>query len=245
MKIVLCSLKIKNSDIDFNLNQILSSMKSYSKKADLLLFGEAFLQGFNGLTWNFEKDKTIAVKQADSSLISTILKAAKQYQIAVAFGYFELFNEHIYSSYLLVNNEGKIAYNYRRQSIGWKESFADNHYCEGNVCNIFTYMGKSFAVSLCGDLWNEDIAYKLSKLNADVLIWPLNRDIYYRKWNRTEKFEYAIKSKKCCKEALVVNSYNATSENYDDARGGALYVNNGEIVSELPAGDEGYLVVEL
>ena len=55
MKIALASAPVKNLDIDFNLQAIVDAMAACSGKADLILFGESVLQGFDCLCWEYEK----------------------------------------------------------------------------------------------------------------------------------------------------------------------------------------------
>ncbi len=62
MKIALASVRIVDRDINNNLSQ----MERYMKEAkangvDLVCFGEAFLQGFNALSWNYDEDRKIAL----------------------------------------------------------------------------------------------------------------------------------------------------------------------------------------
>ena len=47
MKIALASAPVKNLNIDFNLQVIMDAMAACSGKADLILFGESVLQGFD------------------------------------------------------------------------------------------------------------------------------------------------------------------------------------------------------
>ena len=46
MKCVLAAMGFINEDIRHNKNVILDTMKRYSGRADIVIFGEAFLQGF-------------------------------------------------------------------------------------------------------------------------------------------------------------------------------------------------------
>lgn len=58
MKTALASAKIVDGDINFNLSQMKRYMKeAKANGAELVCFGEAFLQGFNALSWQFDKDK--------------------------------------------------------------------------------------------------------------------------------------------------------------------------------------------
>jgi predicted amidohydrolase len=106
MKIGLAAVECKNGNIDFNLKQILLYLqKAASRKKDYLFFGESFLQGFDSLVWNFGEDKEKAVSKK-SAVIELIKNEAYILDIGVGFGYFELYKESIYSSYLVISNKG-------------------------------------------------------------------------------------------------------------------------------------------
>ena len=57
MRIALAAYAFKNGDIGFNLSQIERGFKDAHGKADILCFGECFLQGFDALNWDFENDR--------------------------------------------------------------------------------------------------------------------------------------------------------------------------------------------
>ena len=49
MRILLASAPVINREIDFNLQTLLEYMKAYRGKAELIVFGESILQGFECL----------------------------------------------------------------------------------------------------------------------------------------------------------------------------------------------------
>ena len=61
MRFGLCTYESKNNDIAFNMAQIERALKESAGKADCVIFGEAFLQGFDSLSWDIEKDRKVAV----------------------------------------------------------------------------------------------------------------------------------------------------------------------------------------
>lgn len=152
MKIALASQPTLDDSIALNVNRIEKALASLRKKVDLVAFGESYLQGFNSLKWNFERDRTVAVS-VDSQPIKMLRYTAKKYSVAVSFGYYELCDEAIYSSYMFIGKAGEIVNNFRRVSKGWKEyDITDEHYKEGDGFKTFTYMGKRIALAVCGDL---------------------------------------------------------------------------------------------
>lgn len=243
MNILLAALSFRNGNLIYNKNQILSTIKEYNNKVDLILFGESFLQGFDALTWNFEIDKNIALSK-DSKLIKEIKKLCKKFNVSVSFGYFELFDSKIFSSQIVINKQGKIIFNYRRVSSGWRIKETDDHYQEGTSFSTFELDNKTFTVGLCGDLWNEDNVNIVSNLSSDYLLWPVYTDFNYDKWNNVEKNEYAMQAKKFNKLTLYVNSYCLDGDD-EIAKGGAAVFEDGKIINEIPSGKEDVLIIKI
>ena len=117
MKIGLVSYECRMNDIGFNLKQIEKAIVE-SKDADLVCFGEAFLQGFAAVTSDYEMDIRMAAEQ-DSLPIAKIRELSLQYRKAVMVGYIEKDGPDIYSSYALIEG-GSVIHNYRRISKNWK-----------------------------------------------------------------------------------------------------------------------------
>lgn len=185
----------------------LSQLERYTKEAkaagaDLVFFGEAFLQGFNALSWRYEIDKTIALTTS-SAEFAHIQSLTKKTGIDVLFGYNELEDDAIYSSCALIA-DGKIAHNYRRISRGWKEyAKTDEHYKEGSVVEVFDYKGKKCVVALCGDLWEYPERFAIGE---DLLLWPVYVCWTKEEWESGGKIEYAQQAKLCCENTLYINS---------------------------------------
>ncbi len=242
MKILLASKEFINNDISHNLKTIISSIDAYSSKVDLIVFGESFLQGFDSLKFNYELDKDIAISQS-SFLIKEIKKACKRNNTALSFGYFEKDEGYIYDSQMTISKTGEIVNNYRRISKGWKEKYASKEFKEGESFIKFNLEGKSFAICLCGDGWDDKNVKSLNALNVDILLWPLYIDFDANKWNKSIKYEYQEQAKRMAKNVLLVNSLNYERDSL--ARGGSIYFHYGKIEKEVPAGKEGILIVDI
>ena len=168
MRIGLVSYRCENRNIDFNMKQIELAMQRMKGELDLLCFGEAFLQGFDALCWNYESDKAIAL-ELSSEMISQLRTLTIKYGISLITGYIEKDEGKLYSSCVVIA-DGDIVHNYRRISKGWKEySKTDGHYCEGNVTGSFYLQGKEMTLALCGDLWEFPDRFRTDRL----LIWPV------------------------------------------------------------------------
>lgn len=239
MKIALAAVCYRNRDIAYNVSQIKKWMREAKKHgADVVCFGEAFLQGFDALSWNFEEDKTIAVA-TDSAVFSELKQATAEIDIGVLFGYNELDGEVIYSSAALLDN-GDLLHNYRRITKGWKEfSKTDDHYREGDTPSMFKYHGLNCVIALCGDLWERTEDFSLGE---DVLFWPLYVTYTPAEWKKEgEHYEYASKAQEAAETTLLINSLSDTN----DAFGGCSWFDCGEIRAYLDMGQEGLLYVEV
>lgn len=248
MRIGLAAVGFKDKDIDYNKNTIINLMKQYSGNADMLVFGESFLQGFEVLTWKYEEDKYIA-KELTDAVITEISEKAKQYDIAVSFGFIEIDNktEELHSTQITIGDDGKIVNVFRRVSEGWKEGDAINnlHYTEGREFPKFTYKGYNFSVGLCGDFWYDDNADIVKNMNVDAVLWPVYTDYNAEEWNNKVCYEYEEQAGKIGKKVLLVNSVCLNRKNDETASGSASAIINGKINRYLPAGEEGVLVIEI
>lgn len=247
MKIALASSRVITMDIQYNLSSILQTIKQLRGKADIVMFGESSLQGFDCLTWKYEIDRRIAVSQSDLIIIQ-ICNAAKQNQIAVSFGYIERADDSLFSSQIVIDNKGTVIHNFRRVSIGWKEYWhTDKHYCEGDHFESFAYSGKTFAIGLCGDLWTEGRPEEMKALNADIILWPVWCDFSAEMWNERIKYEYAQQAALCGDHVLFVNPFCADTNTdvMDAASGGAVYFKMGLIAEEMPAGKSDVMIAEI
>ena len=245
MKIALASAPVKNRNIEINMQAMIDAMNKVSGQADVILFGESVLQGFDCLCWDYETDKYMAVALTDAP-IQRMCEAAKRYGIAVSFGFIERIQDVLYSSQIFIGSDGEIVNMFHRVSIGWKEfSKTDDHYREDKHFEKFCYGGKSFAIGLCGDLWTDGRPEEMKALNADVVLWPVWCDYKADEWNNSIKHEYAEQAALCGDCVLLVNPYCADAEETDASEGGAAFFRNGSIVSELPAGNCGTMIVEV
>ena len=106
MRILLAAAPVIHREQAFNLQTILEYMKTYCEKAELIVFGEAVLQGFDSLCWHYEEDRTVAVALTDASIVK-IRAAAKRRHIAVSFGMIERRSGSLYSTQLFIGADGE------------------------------------------------------------------------------------------------------------------------------------------
>ena len=234
MKIGLASYKFINNDIEFNIIQIEKALQS-AENIDILCLGEAFLQGFDAFNWNYDNDKNIAISK-DSNIMKKLEQMSKDYNIDLAFGYLEIDNEDLYSSYAIII-DGKLTYNYRRITIGWKEYWlTDHHYKEGNEVLTFNYKDHNITIALCGDMWDCPEKFK----SNDLLIWPVYVNFTIEEW-KDEEIEYAKQALLACSNTLMINSLSENPNCY----GGCFHFKDGEIKNKLDYNIETILTIEI
>ena len=237
MKIGLVSYEFKNGKIEYNIKKIEKAIISANGKADLLCFGETFLQGFDSLSWNYETDKDVAIAK-DSLIMEKLKKLSEKYKIDLGIGYIEREKEKIYSSFIVIE-KGKTIHNYRRITKNWKEySITDEHYCEGEISDTFIYKNREFKIALCGDMWICPKKFKTS----GILLWPVYCNFTKDEWENTEQYDSAKQSKLASNNVLLVNSI---TKDEPISVGGAYYFKNGKIEKSLELDKEDILIVEM
>ena len=244
MRYALASKGFLNGNIPYNKEVITNTLKDCTGKADMVIFGEAFLQGFYAATFDEAKDDKLALPKTDI-IIEEIRSAVKQYSVGVSFGFIEKENELFYSTQITIGPDGIILDLFRRVSPGWKLPDAGERYREGDTFHTFSCHGKQIAVGLCGDLWFDENAEQIRKLHPDLVFWPVYTDYNSNEWNTSIKYEYAEQAAKACEKVLYVNSYCLDKDGEEIAKGGSAFFVNGTIVSEVPSGEENILFVEI
>ncbi len=245
MRIALASARVRNNDIAFNLVQMRKYMaQAREQNADLVCFGEAFLQGFDAFSWEYEKDRAIALSVEDE-IFSQLIRETAELGIDLLFGFLEREGETLYSSCALIGG-GRILRLYRRVSVGWKEyTRTDDHYREGDTVEVFAYRGKKCLIALCGDLW--DTTAPRFQQGQELTFWPLYINYSREEWAGAdnERQQYADKAAELGGDVLLINSVDDPAPAESPALGGCCRFADGRLKAEHPLGSEGMLVVEL
>ena len=236
MRIGLVSYRCENRNIAFNMSQIELAMKRAEGNAEMLCFGEAFLQGFDALCWDYDADKEIAL-ELSSETITRLKNWTVQYGISLATGYIERDGEKLYSSCVVIS-DGRIIHNYRRISKGWKEySRTDGHYCEGDQTGTFRLHGKEMMITLCGDLWDFPDRFRTDHL----LLWPVYVNYTVEEWNSGALDEYAAQSALAANDVLMINPIDNDPVNH----GGSFRFHHGKTIARIPFDQEEILIVDI
>ncbi len=236
MRIGLVSYLCRNRDISFNMSQIERAMRCSAGKADMLCFGEAFLQGFDALYWDYDTDRSIAI-ELSSETIGLLRCLTVRYGVSLLTGYIEKDGEKLYSSCVVIS-EGQIIHNYRRISKGWKKfSITDGHYFEGSEAGSFRLHETDFSLALCGDLWDFPEKFRTENL----LIWPVYVNYTPEEWDSGALDEYAAQAASAAKDVLMINPLDSEPVNH----GGSFHFHDGQAAEKLSFDKEEILIVNI
>ena len=107
MQIALSSAPVRNKDIPHNLAAMTAALaQAAADGADLVVFGESTLQGFDCLCWSYAADRDMALP-LDSAPIRQLQDAARKYATAIAFGFIERDGDALYSSCAFIGADGR------------------------------------------------------------------------------------------------------------------------------------------
>ncbi|MDI6738963.1 MAG: carbon-nitrogen hydrolase family protein [Candidatus Edwardsbacteria bacterium] len=249
MRAALAVIRI-GSDIGCNRDKIIGLIEqSSAQSADLVLFPEAALTGLiNNDDPGHDRPLSCEIPGPFTDLIAA---TAAKLRIHVGLGLLERDCGALYDSAVLFNDEGQLALHYRRMTSGWHGPKTDAAvYQQGTAPGCAeTALGR-MAFLLCGDLFDDEVLAQAKFLRPDFLLYPFARDLKdyscdQRQWDADEFPHYAERVAMLGAPALMVN-YIGTPEIEDDSFGGAMIVSGtGELLSQLPLGQEGLLVADV
>lgn len=230
-------------DIDANLAAIERELLFARESAvDLVLFGEAFLQGFESLNFNYLHDAEVTLGMG-SMPVAHLRNMAQKYGIGLGVVFYENDRGAFYSSYLVINQRGEIAHRYRRVSEGWKLPGANADYREGRAFLPFTFEHVKMGVIICGDLWEDSLLNAIAGLDAQVecILWPVHTDYTVDEWEEGTRKEYIARASILGAHVLFVNNY---VQREDLAKGGAYVWHQGRELAALPPGSPGRILFD-
>lgn len=244
LKVACASLPSRLDDLAFNLALMEGTLREASGQgADLLLFGEAFLQGFEAFSFRYQEDihKALFIRSPE---ITRIRHWAREAGTGLAFGFLENEAGGLYSSYLIVDKEGNLAGHYRRVSKGWKKKEASADYREGKTFIRLSFEGWSLTPLVCGDFWEDDLLTPIVAQDpeTDLFLWPVHCDYNQVQWDESENQAYRERTEILAKPILFVNNY---IDEANRAKGGVYLWHQGKEIDSLPYGKPGikYLTI--
>lgn len=242
LRIGLCPQPSHERQVARNLERIRGCARG-ARGIHALFFGEAFLQGFDSLAFDPERDIDVAFDE-NSPALAEAAEIVRYYGVYLGFGYYEKDRGNFYAAYRVLDSQGQVLCHYRRRSPGWRYPDSPACYREGDAFCTFSILGKTFGLMVCGDFFTDSLLPDLKALeaSADAFIWPVHCDYPLEQWRGGVEEEYRDHSKTLDKPVLFVNNLHRDE---DRAKGGAYCWSKGQAVARLPAGEAGILTVEL
>lgn len=238
----MAGLTTVTGDLKGNTRRLVDTIDRYAGcGANAVLTCEAYLQGFESVTFDPATDRVVAVT-VDAPEHAPITDAARRTGIAVGYGYVERDGDRFFSTYRVVSPDG-VVLEQRRISAGWREEWADPEvYGVGDDVQVVEWMGHRTAVALCGDLWSDQPRF--TGLGIDLLLWPVFVSFPPRQWLAEQLDAYAERAATVAPQALLVNGA-ATSEDGEYTAGAALLSDGRVAAASGFDGQDTCLVVEV
>jgi predicted amidohydrolase len=239
-----------DQEVKANLRRILrGTEQARASGADLVLFAEAALTGL--INDDCPSHDLPLGTEVPGPLTAQLAGAASAHGVWLGLGVLEREDDRLYDSALLFAPSGQLALHYRRMQPQWHGQHADpSVYRQGTELQLAHTSRGAFAFLLCGDLFDDSIVERFRALQADWLLFPLARcfsdgAIDQQRWEEEELPDYAERVRRARATALMVN-YLAEPDLLGGAFGGAWVIGrDGEVLSSLPLGEEGMLLVDL
>lgn len=249
MKVALVVNKI-TEHTERNFKKIMSYIReSASNGADLVLLPEASLTGLINNDDPFH-DLSLGI-EVPGEITDKLVGAADRYNLHIALGFLERDGDRLFDSAVLISPSSGIVSKYRRITPGWHGKHVDpDIYGHGEeVDKVRTELG-SFALLICGDLFDDDVLCQIKDLQPDCILFPFARCFDdgkhdQKRWDEKEKLEYLKRIENVGITTFMVN-YLADEGLQGGGFGGSMAVSsNGEILKEYPLGKEGILYIEV
>lgn len=237
MRIALMSANL-GENFDVQIEQVKGYLEDYLS-VDLLCFGNQYLLGNNQLTGDYDKDVELGLT-LDSKEILMLRGLAKKFRVSLGFGFVEKDeNDILYNSYMILDENGQIVTVHRSCCNKWKPNPEDSRYGSGENYELFTVKDTNFVIASYGDLEYMDYIMEINSLSPDAVIWPITLAFNPTEWRNEGLNDLANQLKIIKPHVFLVNSY----ADDDYASGGAYVFHDGNVIKELPLGNQGILIV--
>jgi len=155
-------------DIDASLTR----MASYAKQArdagaQLLLFPEASLTGYNN---TLELNQKIA-PEADGEISNAIAELCRTHGLAIAYGFAERADEHIYNSVQLIDNNGDAQTLYRKTHL-WGDQDRSLFTAGDDLVPVIDWQGWRIGFLICYDIEFPETVRRLALEGAELILTP-------------------------------------------------------------------------
>lgn len=136
-----------------------------SAPADLVLLPELFACGYN-----IANKIRARAESATGASFKAIATLAREFDVALHYGFAEHSEGHIYNSSLCVGPDGTVLNHHRKLAI--PPGFEREHFTPGKGVSVFSYRGLKLATLICYDAEFPETVREVARLGADLVLVP-------------------------------------------------------------------------
>ena len=141
------------------------ALRAAEKGADLIIFPELFLSGYN-----IGKTVQELAEHAGGPAAQKAARIARQANIAILYGYPERLNADVYNSVLLIDRNGNSQANYRKTHL--YGSYEKRFFKPGDALIIAELEGLNIGILICYDVEFPEAVRALTCAGADLIAVP-------------------------------------------------------------------------
>lgn len=187
---------------------------------------------------------------AEHPAVQAMRETAERLGVVIPTSYFEREGPHYYNSLVVVDADGSILGNYRKSHIpdgpGYEEKF---YFRPGNTgFRVWQTAHGVLGVGICWDQWFPECARAMVLMGAEVLLYPtaIGTEPEDPELDTRRLWQRAMLGHAVSNLVPVVASNRTGDENGQSFYGHSFVCDHfGDIVGEVPQGDEGVRVCEL
>ena len=172
IKIALCQINPTVGDIEGNLEKILSYIENASKNAEIIVFPELAITGYNPEDLLFYP---AFIKKADHAL-KEIIKNVKDFIVIVGF---PVKREDLYNSAAVVANHSLIDIYHKIYLPNYSVFDEMRYFKPGNRTPVYEYDGIFFAVNICEDIFHPSLPSLIQASSGAELIINISASPFY------------------------------------------------------------------
>lgn len=176
MKAALCQFQIEYEAKEQNLHRAEQMIASAAAAcAEIIFFPE---MSFTGFSMN-----VLLTGESDGGTMQIMQEYARNYHIAVGFGWVKRSGDKGENHYTVVNDTGAVLADYVKMHP-FSFSGEDNYYIAGSQTAVFRFAGHTFGLFICYDLRFPEM-FRAVAAEVDVMIvsanWPEKRIAHWNK----------------------------------------------------------------
>ncbi|MBU7026417.1 MAG: NAD+ synthase [Theionarchaea archaeon] len=166
MHIAVAQMNVSVGDLEGNAQRIITSVRTFEKKADIVVFPELTTTGYPPLDLLFEREFLEKNKEM-------LLEIAKNCAIPCIVGFVDVVNGKLCNAAALLC-KGILGVQYKMLLPNYDVFDERRYFTPGKSQSLFEVCGKKVGIEICEDLWDHNYDVKptatLQKMGADIIV---------------------------------------------------------------------------